>query len=50
MGQDAWFVLREFPGTKRVFDRFFINVPYEGCHCLDEVAWIHGLEVVRMEA
>lgn len=37
-------VLREFPATKRVFDRLFVNVPFEGCDCLDEVAWRRGLE------
>ncbi len=37
-------VLREHPETQPVFDRLFINVPYEGCHCLDEVAWRHGMD------
>ncbi len=37
-------VLREFPATKRVFDRLFVNAPFEGCDCLDEVAWRRGME------
>ena len=37
-------VLREFPTTKRVFDGLFVNVPFEGCDCLDEVAWRRGME------
>jgi hypothetical protein len=37
-------VLREFPATKRVFDSLFVNVPFEGCDCLDEVAWRRGME------
>ena len=49
---DAWLsetmtvnrVLHAFPKTQRVFNRLFINVPLEGCTCLDEVAWRHGLD------
>lgn len=37
-------IAQEFPGTKPVFDRLFINVPLEGCTCLDEVAWRHGMD------
>jgi len=37
-------VLREFPPTRRVFDSLFVNVPFEGCDCLDEVAWRRGME------
>jgi iron-sulfur cluster repair protein YtfE (RIC family) len=37
-------VLQQFPQTRRIFDRLFINVPMEGCTCLDEVAWCHGME------
>ena len=37
-------IVHEFPKTKPVFDQLFINVPFEGCHCLDEVAWRHGME------
>jgi len=37
-------VVQEHPTTRRVFDGLFVNVPYEGCACLDEVAWRHGLE------
>ena len=37
-------VVQEFPHTKRVFEGLFINIPIEGCNCLDEVAWRHGME------
>ena len=37
-------VVREHPETRAVFDRLFINLPLEGCACLDEVAWRHGVE------
>ena len=37
-------IVREFPRTKPVFEQLFINVPLEGCTCLDEVAWRHGME------
>ena len=38
-------ILRNFPATRRIFDSLFVNVPFEGCDCLDEVAWRRGLEV-----
>ena len=37
-------VVRAFPGTRQVFERLFINPAMEGCTCLDEVAWRHGLD------
>lgn len=37
-------LIREYPGTKRVFEQLFVNIPYEGADCLDEVAWRHGLD------
>ena len=37
-------VIQAFPGTRPVFERLFVNVPIEGCSCLDEVAWRHGLD------
>ncbi|MBI2884875.1 MAG: hemerythrin domain-containing protein [Candidatus Omnitrophica bacterium] len=37
-------VVRQHPETKPVFDRLAINISVEGCDCLDEVAWRHGLE------
>ncbi len=37
-------VVRDFPRAQRAFERLFINVPLEGCSCLDEVAWRHGME------
>ncbi len=36
-------VVQAFPRTKEVFERLFVNVPLEGCACLDEVAWRHGM-------
>jgi len=41
-------VIKEHPHTKRMFDRLFINIPLEGCNCLDEVAWRHGLEASEL--
>jgi hypothetical protein len=38
------YVLRSYPMTKPVFERLFVNLPYEGCDCLDEVAWRRGME------
>jgi hemerythrin-like domain-containing protein len=37
-------VLQEFPQTRQVFERLFINIQMEGCGCLDEVAWRHGMD------
>jgi len=37
-------ILRDYPATKRVFDSLFVNTLYEGCDCLDEVAWRRGME------
>ena len=37
-------VLQLYPQTHAVFHRFFINARIDGCSCLDEVAWRHGLE------
>ena len=37
-------IVNEFPATRTVFERLFIGVPTEGCDCLDEVAWRHGME------
>ena len=37
-------IIQQFPRTRPVFERLFINLPYEGCDCLDEVAWRHGME------
>ena len=41
-------VLREHPATRAVFERLFVNVPYEGYDCLDEVAWRHGMDVQEL--
>ena len=37
-------IVQEHPATRGVFEQLFVNLPYEGCACLDEVAWRHGLE------
>jgi len=37
-------VLHEHPEAKPAFERLLIDLPFEGCDCLDEVAWRHGLE------
>lgn len=36
-------VLHEFPGTAPVFQRLWVSPSVEGCACLDEVAWRHGM-------
>jgi len=41
-------VVQEFPRTKPVFDQLFVSVPMEGCACLDEVAWRHGMEAQEL--
>jgi hypothetical protein len=37
-------LVRESPQTRRLFDELFISLPIEGCDCLDEIAWRHGME------
>jgi len=37
-------VLHTYPHTKALLERLFINVPYEGYDCLDEVAWRRGMD------
>jgi len=37
-------ILQRFPRTRPVFERMFVNISYEGCDCVDEVAWRHGME------
>ena len=37
-------VVKAFPKTEPVFERLFISVLMEGCTCLDEVAWRHGMD------
>ena len=37
-------VLAMYPRARTVFSRLFVNIPFEGYDCLDEVAWRHGLE------
>lgn len=41
-------VIRAYPQTKPLFERFFIDVRMEGVDCLDEVAWRHGVEAARL--
>ena len=36
-------IIQEHPTTQQVFRRLFVNVPFEGATCLDEVAWCHGM-------
>ena len=37
-------VLAKYPRARSVFSRLFVNIPFEGYDCLDEVAWRHGME------
>ena len=43
-------VLLEHPRTLPVFKRLFVSIPYEGCDCLDEVAWRHGMDTRELIA
>ena len=37
-------LVKEYPKTRPVLEHLFVNVPVEGCNCLDEVAWRHGMD------
>ena len=37
-------VIHDFPKARKTLENLFVNVPDEGYHCLDEVAWRHGME------
>ena len=37
-------ILHTYPQTKLLLERLFVNVPYEGYDCLDEVAWRRGMD------
>ncbi len=41
-------VLHQYPATSGVFEDLFVNIPYEGCDCLDEVAWRRGMDVQEL--
>lgn len=41
-------ILHTYPQTKLLLERLFINVPYEGYDCLDEVAWRRGMDCCRL--
>lgn len=41
-------VLHTYPQTKLLLERLFINVPYEGYDCLDEVAWRRGMDCCQL--
>jgi hypothetical protein len=43
-------VIHEYPHTRRVFEELRVDVPAEGCDCLDEVAWRHGMDVRELLA
>lgn len=36
-------VVHDFPAARKVLENYFVNLPAEGCQCLDEVAWRHGM-------
>ncbi len=46
-------IVRQYPRTKAIFDELLIGLAFEGCDCLDEVAWRHGMEsdelIARLE-
>ena len=37
-------IVHDYPATRAALENLFVNVPIEGYHCLDEVAWRHGIE------
>ena len=41
-------VMKTFPATRRVFEKHGIACGCEGCDCLDELAWRHGLDVKEL--
>jgi hemerythrin-like domain-containing protein len=43
-------VVRDYPTTRPILERLFVNIPCEGTCCLDEVAWRHGLEAKELMA
>lgn len=43
-------ILQQYPRTRPIFEHLFVNIPVEGCDCLDEVAWRHGLDVGELLA
>lgn len=43
-------IVQEYPRTEPVFRQLLISVPYEGCTCLDELAWRHGMDTDELIA
>jgi len=37
-------VMTQFPSTKPVFEKYGIHCGCDGCDCLDELAWRHGID------
>ena len=44
-GMSANAVMHTFPATRPVFEKYGIRCGCDGCDCLDELAWRHGLDV-----
>lgn len=42
------YVLSLHPKAKEVFQAFHIDCEVDGCHCLDELYWRHGIDVVAL--
>lgn len=40
--------IRAYPGTRCLFERWCVNIPYEGCDGLDEVAWHHSMDIATL--
>ena len=36
-------IVRQYPHAHAIFDELLISLAFEGCDCLDEVAWRHGM-------
>ena len=37
-------IVHQYPQAHAIFDDLLISLAFEGCDCLDEVAWRHGME------
>lgn len=44
-GMSANAIVRTYPKTAQVFERCGIRCGLDGCDCLDELAWRHGLDL-----
>ena len=43
-------VIHEYPRTRAIFNEMSIDMASEGCDCLDEIAWRHGIDPGKLLA